>query len=51
MFNITRQGLMNSDSELNPDDIDLFEMLYVLELKEQDMLSEVEFDEIIYGEN
>ena len=43
--------IFNSDGELNPDDIDLFEMLYVLELKEKDMLSEAEFDEIIYGEN
>jgi hypothetical protein len=43
--------IFNSDSELNSDDIDLFEMLYVLELKEKDMLSEAEFDEIIYGEN
>ena len=43
--------IFNSDGELNSDDIDIFEMLYVLELKEQDMLSEAEFDEIIYGEN
>jgi len=43
--------IFNSDGELNSDDIDIFEMLYVLELKEKDMLSEAEFDEIIYGEN
>ena len=43
--------IFNSDGELNSDNVDLFEMLYVLELKEQDMLSEAEFDEIIYGEN
>lgn len=45
--------IFNSEGELNlnEDNLNIFEMLYVLELKEQDMLSEAEFDEIIYGEN
>ena len=45
--------IFNSDGELNlnEDNLNIFDMLYALELKEQDMLSEAEIDEIIYGEN
>ena len=45
--------ILNSDGELDFDssEADIFEMLYVLELKEKDMLTEDEFDMIVYGED